>query len=220
MFFSLKCRHNSHTQQLLVPNNSNKNTHTHTHLYSSPVLFSYLTCLDDVPVEVGARLKRNKSYSVVVPAAQQAELSLQRSYSMPMHNAIRATTNTTPVHLTLDRQRLSAGVLASPVEYGDHVESAHLKLHQVELVLQRGPWGFGFTFTNSPLGHKVTKILDEQTCRRLLKGDIIKEINQRNVETLSHTQVVALLKEVPIGAALTLLVLRQGESIPGALCFR
>lgn len=143
----------------------------------------------------------NKSLSVAVPSAQQAELRLQRSYSMPMHNnAVRATSATTPVHLTLDRQRTSIR---------GRVESAHPQ--QVEVVLQRGPWGFGFTFISSPFGHKVNEILDEQSCRHLLKSDIIKEINQRNVETLSHTQVVALLKNVPIGRALKLLVLRESE---------
>lgn len=154
----------------------------------------------------------NKSNSVAMPVAQQGELQLQRSHSVPMHkNFIRATTTTTPVHLTLDRQRPSSTILTSTFEYGGRVESSHLRLHQVEVVLERGPWGFGFTFVDSPQGHKVNKILDEQRCRRLLKGDIIQEVNQRNVETLSNTQVVALLKEVPIGAALTLLVLREGE---------
>ncbi|KAL2076386.1 hypothetical protein ACEWY4_028017 [Coilia grayii] len=57
-------------------------------------------------------------------------------------------------------------------------------------------------------------ILDAQSCRGLLKGDVIKEINRRNVQTLSHTQVVDLLKELPIGGAATLLVLRGGHTSP------
>lgn len=193
-----------------IPNNSKTHTNTHTHIYAT-LFFPCPACSDDVPVEVGVRPMLNKSHSVAMSAAQQAELRPQRSYSIPMHNyAIKAITATAPAHLTLDRQKLSASVLASPVEYGSHVESTHLR-HRVEVILQRGPWGFGFTFINSPLGHKVNNIMDEQICRQLLKGDIIKEINQRNVQMLSNTQVVALLKEVPIGAALTLLVLREGE---------
>ena len=91
------------------------------------------------------------------------------------------------------------------------MESTLLQPQLVEVPLQKGPGGFGFAIADSPLGQKVKMILDAQSCRGLLKGDVIKEINRRNVQTLSHTQVVDLLKELPIGGAATLLVLRGGE---------
>ncbi|KAF3861156.1 hypothetical protein F7725_001411 [Dissostichus mawsoni] len=48
-------------------------------------------------------------------------------------------------------------------------------------------------------------ILDAQWCRGLMKGDVIKEINRQNVQTLSHAQVVDILKELPAGSEVALL---------------
>ncbi|KAM6976794.1 membrane-associated guanylate kinase, WW and PDZ domain-containing protein 3a [Aplochiton taeniatus] len=86
-------------------------------------------------------------------------------------------------------------------------------LLQPELVsvpLVKGPGGFGFAIADCPLGQKVKMILDAQWCRDLLKGDVIKEIDRRNVQTLSHSQVVDLLKELPVGGEVNVLVLRGG----------
>ncbi|KAK7884915.1 hypothetical protein WMY93_028038, partial [Mugilogobius chulae] len=84
-------------------------------------------------------------------------------------------------------------------------------LLQPELVsvpLVKGPGGFGFAIADCPLGQKVKMILDAQWCRGLLKGDVIKEINRQNVQTLSHSQVVDILKDLPVGSEVHLLVLR------------
>uniref|UniRef100_A0A674ATA7 Membrane-associated guanylate kinase, WW and PDZ domain-containing protein 3 n=1 Tax=Salmo trutta TaxID=8032 RepID=A0A674ATA7_SALTR len=85
---------------------------------------------------------------------------------------------------------------------------------QPELVgvpLVKGPGGFGFAIADCPLGQKVKMILDAQWCRGLLKGDVIKEINRQNVQTLSHAQVVDILKDLPVGSEVIVLVLRGGE---------
>uniref|UniRef100_A0A3B3W1Y1 Membrane-associated guanylate kinase, WW and PDZ domain-containing protein 3 n=1 Tax=Poecilia latipinna TaxID=48699 RepID=A0A3B3W1Y1_9TELE len=87
-------------------------------------------------------------------------------------------------------------------------------LLQPELVsvpLVKGPGGFGFAIADCPLGQKVKMILDAQWCRGLLKGDVIKEINRQNVQTLSHAQVVDILKDLPVGSEVNVLVLRGGE---------
>uniref|UniRef100_A0A8C7HL92 Membrane-associated guanylate kinase, WW and PDZ domain-containing protein 3 n=1 Tax=Oncorhynchus kisutch TaxID=8019 RepID=A0A8C7HL92_ONCKI len=87
-------------------------------------------------------------------------------------------------------------------------------LLQPELVgvpLVKGPGGFGFAIADCPLGQKVKMILDAQWCRGLLKGDVIKEINRQNVQTLSHAQVVDILKDLPVGSEVHVLVLRGGE---------
>lgn len=76
----------------------------------------------------------------------------------------------------------------------------------------KGPGGFGFAIADCPLGQKVKMILDAQWCRGLLKGDVIKEINRQNVQTLSHSQVVDILKDLPVGSEVNVLVLRGGES--------
>ncbi|KAK2851863.1 hypothetical protein Q5P01_008139 [Channa striata] len=90
-------------------------------------------------------------------------------------------------------------------------------LLQPELVsvpLVKGPGGFGFAIADCPLGQKVKMILDAQWCRGLLKGDVIKEINRQNVQTLSHSQVVDILKDLPVGSEVSVLVLRGGQTSP------
>lgn len=85
---------------------------------------------------------------------------------------------------------------------------------QPELVtvpLIKGPKGFGFAIADSPTGQKVRMILDSQWCPGLQKGDVIKEIYHQNVQSLTHLQVVEVLKQFPVGADVPLLILRGGE---------
>ncbi|XP_034441295.1 membrane-associated guanylate kinase, WW and PDZ domain-containing protein 3-like isoform X2 [Hippoglossus hippoglossus] len=84
----------------------------------------------------------------------------------------------------------------------------------VSVPLVKGPGGFGFAIADCPLGQKVKMILDAQWCRGLQKGDVIKEINRQNVQTLSHAQVVDILKDLPVGSEVDVLVLRGGQTSP------
>ncbi|XP_010863565.2 membrane-associated guanylate kinase, WW and PDZ domain-containing protein 3 isoform X2 [Esox lucius] len=100
---------------------------------------------------------------------------------------------------------------------GRHPEPGAAGMLQPELVsvpLVKGPGGFGFAIADCPLGQKVKMILDAQWCRGLLKGDVIKEINCQNVQALSHAQVVDILKELPVGSEVNVLVLRGGQTSP------
>lgn len=102
---------------------------------------------------------------------------------------------------------------------GERGEAATSML-QPELVsvpLVKGPGGFGFAIADCPLGQKVKMILDAQWCRGLQKGDVIKEINRQNVQTLSHAQVVDILKDLPVGSEVNVIVLRGGESLSVSL---
>uniref|UniRef100_A0A8C2DZG1 Membrane-associated guanylate kinase, WW and PDZ domain-containing protein 3 n=1 Tax=Cyprinus carpio TaxID=7962 RepID=A0A8C2DZG1_CYPCA len=90
-------------------------------------------------------------------------------------------------------------------------ETGMLQPELVSVPIVKGPGGFGFAIADCPLGQKVKMILDEQWCRGLLKGDVIKEINRQNVQTLSHAQVVDILKDLPVGSEVNLLVLRGGK---------
>ncbi|XP_031421914.1 membrane-associated guanylate kinase, WW and PDZ domain-containing protein 3a isoform X2 [Clupea harengus] len=182
----------------------------------------------DVIVEVDGRCVLGKTHAEVVqlfqavPVGQQTELLLCRGYPLPEESgssqdgtASGGIAEAIPILMpTVDGQMLPADALVSPLELGGGVESTLLQPQLVEVPLQKGPGGFGFAIADSPLGQKVKMILDAQSCRGLLKGDVIKEINRRNVQTLSHTQVVDLLKELPIGGAATLLVLRGGHTSP------
>ncbi|KTF80227.1 hypothetical protein cypCar_00026623 [Cyprinus carpio] len=93
-------------------------------------------------------------------------------------------------------------------------ETGMLQPELVSVPIVKGPGGFGFAIADCPLGQKVKMILDEQWCRGLLKGDVIKEINRQNVQTLSHAQVVDILKDLPVGSEVNLLVLRGGQTSP------
>ncbi|CAL8382044.1 unnamed protein product [Boreogadus saida] len=97
---------------------------------------------------------------------------------------------------------------------GGGVVGTLLQPELVSVPLVKGPGGFGFAIADCPLGQKVKMILDGQWCRGLLKGDVIKEVNRQNVQTLSHAQVVDILKELPVGSEVNVLVLRGGQTSP------
>uniref|UniRef100_H0V912 Membrane-associated guanylate kinase, WW and PDZ domain-containing protein 3 n=1 Tax=Cavia porcellus TaxID=10141 RepID=H0V912_CAVPO len=84
----------------------------------------------------------------------------------------------------------------------------------VTIPLIKGPKGFGFAIADSPTGQKVKMILDSQWCPGLQKGDIIKEVYHQNVQSLTHLQVVEVLKQFPVGADVPLLILRGGPPSP------
>uniref|UniRef100_A0A3Q3EX80 Membrane-associated guanylate kinase, WW and PDZ domain-containing protein 3 n=1 Tax=Kryptolebias marmoratus TaxID=37003 RepID=A0A3Q3EX80_KRYMA len=101
---------------------------------------------------------------------------------------------------------------APPAQNQEAPDATLLQPELVSVPLVKGPGGFGFAIADCPLGQKVKMILDAQWCRGLLKGDVIKEINRQNVQTLSHSQVVDILKDLPVGSEVNVLVLRGGES--------
>uniref|UniRef100_A0A671K3G6 Membrane-associated guanylate kinase, WW and PDZ domain-containing protein 3 n=1 Tax=Sinocyclocheilus anshuiensis TaxID=1608454 RepID=A0A671K3G6_9TELE len=106
---------------------------------------------------------------------------------------------------------------AAAMPNGRYPEAGDTTLLQPELVsvpLVKGPSGFGFAIADCPLGQKVKMILDAQWCRGLLKGDVIKEINRQNVQPLTHAQVVDILKDLPVGSEVNVLVLRGGQTSP------
>uniref|UniRef100_A0A3B4Y0W8 Membrane associated guanylate kinase, WW and PDZ domain containing 1b n=1 Tax=Seriola lalandi dorsalis TaxID=1841481 RepID=A0A3B4Y0W8_SERLL len=88
---------------------------------------------------------------------------------------------------------------------------------QPELItvhMEKGDKGFGFTIADSPGGggQRVKQIVDYPRCRGLKEGDIIVEVNKRNVQSMSHNQVVDLLSKCPKGSEVTMLV--QRASLP------
>nr|XP_046252768.1 membrane-associated guanylate kinase, WW and PDZ domain-containing protein 3a isoform X2 [Scatophagus argus] len=101
-----------------------------------------------------------------------------------------------------------------PVANQEGPDPTLLQPELVSVPLVKGPGGFGFAIADCPLGQKVKMILDAQWCRGLLKGDVIKEINRQNVQTLSHSQVVDILKDLPVGSEVNVLVLRGGQTSP------
>ncbi|TKS77760.1 Membrane-associated guanylate kinase, WW and PDZ domain-containing protein 1 [Collichthys lucidus] len=88
---------------------------------------------------------------------------------------------------------------------------------QPELItihMEKGDKGFGFTIADSLTGggQRVKQIVDYPRCRGLKEGDILMEVNKRNVQNMSHNQVVDLLSKCPRGSEVTMLVQRESES--------
>lgn len=78
------------------------------------------------------------------------------------------------------------------------------------VAMVKGPEGFGFTIADGADGQRVKQVLEPQGCPGLCEGDLIAEINRQPVLGLSHTQVVDMLKECPVGTEATLMVQRGG----------
>lgn len=76
----------------------------------------------------------------------------------------------------------------------------------------KGAMGFGFTIADSAYGQKVKKILDRQRCKTLQEGDILVEINNVNVRTMCHGDVVQVLKDCPRNIDATITVQRGSSS--------
>lgn len=108
----------------------------------------------------------------------------------------------------------------SCLSYGsDVVTLASSIATQPELItvhIEKGDKGFGFTISDSLTGEgqKVKQIVDYPRCRGLKEGDILVEVNKRNVQGMSHNQVVDFLSKFPQGGEVTMLVQRGKQ-----LCF-
>ncbi|XP_078098119.1 membrane-associated guanylate kinase, WW and PDZ domain-containing protein 3-like isoform X2 [Mustelus asterias] len=111
-------------------------------------------------------------------------------------------------------ERLNGPYLGLTEDRSSMTSSAGSQPEVLTIPLLKGPKGFGFAIADSPAGQKVKMILDSQWCKGLQKGDVIKEINQKSMQQLNHTQVVEILKDWPVGSEISLLVQRGGPSSP------
>uniref|UniRef100_A0A8C1TUP0 Membrane-associated guanylate kinase, WW and PDZ domain-containing protein 3 n=1 Tax=Cyprinus carpio TaxID=7962 RepID=A0A8C1TUP0_CYPCA len=192
----------------------------------------------DVIVDINGTCVLGKTHADVVqmfqsiPVNQYVDMVLCRGYPLPedTNSSEEGTGDITampgmdgqPIHLDgapsvqdLHYMTTDGRHPAAAMPNGRYPEAGETTLLQPELVsvpLVKGPSGFGFAIADCPLGQKVKMILDAQWCRGLLKGDVIKEINRQNVQTLTHAQVVDILKDLPMGSEVNVLVLRGGDS--------
>uniref|UniRef100_A0A674DFX4 Membrane-associated guanylate kinase, WW and PDZ domain-containing protein 3 n=1 Tax=Salmo trutta TaxID=8032 RepID=A0A674DFX4_SALTR len=189
----------------------------------------------DVIVDINGLCVLGKTHADVVqmfqsiPVNQYVDMVLCRGYPLPEDPsggddasswdvATALAPEATPSLLTSNPQEIhyvtSPDAVPAMSNGGRHYpEGPDPTLLQPELVgvpLVKGPGGFGFAIADCPLGQKVKMILDAQWCHGLLKGDVIKEINRQNVQTMSHSQVVDILKDLPVGSEVNVLVLRGG----------
>uniref|UniRef100_A0A674DGV3 Membrane-associated guanylate kinase, WW and PDZ domain-containing protein 3 n=1 Tax=Salmo trutta TaxID=8032 RepID=A0A674DGV3_SALTR len=190
----------------------------------------------DVIVDINGLCVLGKTHADVVqmfqsiPVNQYVDMVLCRGYPLPEDPsggddasswdvATALAPEATPSLLTSNPQEIHYTTAVPAMSNGGrhYPEGPDPTLLQPELVgvpLVKGPGGFGFAIADCPLGQKVKMILDAQWCHGLLKGDVIKEINRQNVQTMSHSQVVDILKDLPVGSEVNVLVLRGGQTSP------
>ncbi|XP_051010900.1 membrane-associated guanylate kinase, WW and PDZ domain-containing protein 1 isoform X5 [Acomys russatus] len=142
----------------------------------------------------------------------------QETYDSPASHSSK----TGKVSSMKDARPSSPADVASNSSHGypnDTVSLASSIATQPELItvhIVKGPMGFGFTIADSPGGggQRVKQIVDSPRCRGLKEGDLIVEVNKKNVQALTHNQVVDMLIECPKGSEVTLLVQRGGLPVP------
>ncbi|XP_037655847.1 membrane-associated guanylate kinase, WW and PDZ domain-containing protein 1 isoform X11 [Choloepus didactylus] len=142
----------------------------------------------------------------------------QETYDSPASHSSK----TGKVNSMKDARPSSPANAASNGSHGypnDTVSLASSIATQPELItvhIVKGPMGFGFTIADSPGGggQRVKQIVDSPRCRGLKEGDLIVEVNKKNVQALTHNQVVDMLIECPKGSEVTLLVQRGGLPVP------
>ncbi|XP_008576913.1 PREDICTED: membrane-associated guanylate kinase, WW and PDZ domain-containing protein 1 isoform X2 [Galeopterus variegatus] len=142
----------------------------------------------------------------------------QETYDSPSSHSSK----TGKVNGMKDARPSSPADVASNGSHGypnDTVSLASSIATQPELItvhIVKGPMGFGFTIADSPGGggQRVKQIVDSPRCRGLKEGDLIVEVNKKNVQALTHNQVVDMLIECPKGSEVTLLVQRGGLPVP------
>ncbi|CAL8105229.1 unnamed protein product [Orchesella dallaii] len=78
----------------------------------------------------------------------------------------------------------------------------------------KGNAGFGFTIADSVTGQKVKKVLDATHCGGLEEGDRLIAIDGVDLRGLSHTEVVQILKDFPVGRDACLTIQRTPQQSP------
>nr|CAB3263597.1 membrane-associated guanylate kinase, WW and PDZ domain-containing protein 2 [Phallusia mammillata] len=83
----------------------------------------------------------------------------------------------------------------------------------MQVIIEKGDHGFGFTISDSPQGQRVKQVLDAERCHELVEDDILLEINGVAVQNMPHNNVVQILKECPVTSA-AIFVIQRGPMMP------
>ncbi|KAJ8409283.1 hypothetical protein AAFF_G00234810 [Aldrovandia affinis] len=152
--------------------------------------------------------------SVAIVDKEPIIVNGQESYDSPSSHGSQTTNSVNGAKES--RPYSPSGDAASNGSYtypSDVVTLASSIATQPELItvhMEKGDKGFGFTIADSPAGggQRVKQIVDYPRCRGLKEGDIIVEVNKRNVQSMTHNQVVDMLSKCPKGSEVTMLVQR------------
>ncbi|TRY94576.1 hypothetical protein DNTS_024130, partial [Danionella cerebrum] len=157
--------------------------------------------------------------SVAISDKEPIIVNGKENYDSPSSHGSETTVGGSSLNGSSDppRSHSPSAEVASNGSHGypsDVVTLASSIATQPELItvhMEKGDKGFGFTIADSPSGggQRVKQIVDYPRCRGLREGDIIMEVNKRNVQNLTHNQVVDLLSKCPKGTEVTMLVQRE-----------
>uniref|UniRef100_A0A8B9TCG1 Membrane associated guanylate kinase, WW and PDZ domain containing 1 n=1 Tax=Anas platyrhynchos TaxID=8839 RepID=A0A8B9TCG1_ANAPL len=176
-----------------------------------------------IPIGASVDLELCRGYPLLVTSVAILDkepiiVNGQENYDSPASHSSK----TGKVNGTKEARPSSPAEVSSNGPHGypnDTVSLASSIATQPELItvhIVKGPMGFGFTIADSPGGggQRVKQIVDSPRCRGLKEGDLIVEVNKKNVQSLTHNQVVDMLIECPKGSEVTLLVQRGGLPVP------
>jgi hypothetical protein len=110
-----------------------------------------------------------------------------------------------PLILDPTNKIISIGNIYTPA----NVPNYYRPNDQLQIIITKGPRGFGFTITDSPQGQRVKSILYPDQCPNLFENDLIVEVDGQNALAKTHSQLVQLLQELPVGYQTKLLISRQ-----------
>ncbi|XP_063994926.1 membrane-associated guanylate kinase, WW and PDZ domain-containing protein 1-like isoform X2 [Diachasmimorpha longicaudata] len=96
---------------------------------------------------------------------------------------------------TIKRPSSTDILLSDTTDFDDPKDLSKPEFLSISIV--KGAMGFGFTIADSSHGQKVKKILDRHRCKNLMEGDILVNINDVNVRSMCHSEVVQVLKDCP-----------------------
>ncbi|KAI6175631.1 hypothetical protein M3Y97_00710600 [Aphelenchoides bicaudatus] len=108
-----------------------------------------------------------------------------------------------PLVLDPTNKIISLGNMYTPHQHPSKWHDQH------DILITKGPNGFGFTITDSPQGQRVKSILYPDQCPNLFENDLILEVDGKNALPLSHAQLVQMMQDLPVGYQTYLLISRS-----------
>ncbi|XP_064160095.1 membrane-associated guanylate kinase, WW and PDZ domain-containing protein 1b isoform X3 [Anguilla rostrata] len=152
--------------------------------------------------------------SVAIVDKEPIIVNGQESYDSPSSHGSQAANSMNgakePRPYSPSAEVSSNGSHAYPSDVVTLASSIATQPELITVHMEKGDKGFGFTIADSPGGggQRVKQIVDYPRCRGLKEGDIIVEVNKRNVQSMTHNQVVDMLSKCPKGSEVTMLVQR------------
>ena len=158
-------------------------------------------------ISIGEKVTIEVCRGYPLPHDHDTEIVTTVAVTSPQDTRIK---NSPPAYPTVSRK--SQKVLNNPDPTSLLPSATRPEVLRVNIA--KGAMGFGFTIADSTYGQRVRQILDSDRCKTLKQGDILVEINHKNVKDMPHAEVVRVLKECPQGEEIVICVQRGGMLLP------